>query len=184
MGEKGSNEKNLIENRHIRRASPLLLLLLPHENEKTFQLSTFFLRRVFSRCNKLNVTHIPGACFSITLCFPPVSTTRRLLASDCAHGRLHFHSPFARCVSFSETKKEIIFLTPLKFLVTTSTIVISVFPEKSQFLIQPVTSIFKMIYSEGFLLCNVCQIIHYLNHILSLFYDLKLKHNTASGIIY
>lgn len=64
-------------------------------NEKTFQLSMFFLHRVFSRCNKLNVTHIPGARFSITLCFPPVSTVRRLLsrAQASTSGRLHFHSP-------------------------------------------------------------------------------------------
>lgn len=90
--KKGWKEKNLIENgpgvvAHLSAGLPA--------NEKTFQLSMFFLHRVFSRCNKLNVTHIPGARFSITLCFPPVSTVRRLLsrAQASTSGRLHFHSP-------------------------------------------------------------------------------------------
>lgn len=90
--KKGWKEKNLIENgpgvvAHLSAGLPA--------NEKTFQLSMFFLHRVFSRCNKLNVTHIPGARFSITLCFPPVSTVRRLLSRAQAgtSGRLHFHSP-------------------------------------------------------------------------------------------
>lgn len=66
-------------------------------NEKTFQLSMFFLRRVFSRCNKLNVTHIPGARFSITLCFPPVSTVRRLLSTTIpARARGYY---LAECIS-------------------------------------------------------------------------------------
>lgn len=77
-------------------------------NEKTFQLSMFFLRRVFSRCNKLNVTHIPGARFSITLCFPPVSTVRRLLSTPRLYaragipGRLHFYPPALRCPSLEK----------------------------------------------------------------------------------
>lgn len=77
-------------------------------NEKTFQLSMFFLRRVFSRCNKLNVTHIPGARFSITLCFPPVSTVRRLLsiprlyARAAIPGRLHFYPTALRCPSLEK----------------------------------------------------------------------------------
>jgi len=81
-------------------------------NEKTFQLSMFFLRRVFSRCNKLNVTHIPGARFSITLCFPPVSTVRRLLSTPRLYprararaaipGRLHFYPLALRCPSLEK----------------------------------------------------------------------------------
>lgn len=66
-------------------------------NEKTFQLSMFFLRRVFSRCNKLNVTHIPGARFSITLCFPPVSTVRRLLSTPRLYPRARLY--LADCIS-------------------------------------------------------------------------------------
>lgn len=90
-------------------------------NEKTFQLSMFFLRRVFSRCNKLNVTHIPGARFSITLCFPPVSTVRRLLSTPRLYaragipGRLHFYPPALRCPSL---EKKIFF-----FFINTSKIV-------------------------------------------------------------
>lgn len=77
-------------------------------NEKTFQLSMFFLRSVFSRCNKLNVTHIPGARFSITLCFPPVSTVRRLLSTPRLYaraaipGRLHFYPTALRCPSLEK----------------------------------------------------------------------------------
>lgn len=87
---------------------PLRISDLP-ANEKTFQLSMFFLRRVFSRCNKLNVTHIPGARFSITLCFPPVSTVRRLLSTPRLYaraagipGRLHFYPPALRCPSLEK----------------------------------------------------------------------------------
>lgn len=93
-------------------------------NEKTFQLSMFFLRCVFSRCNKLNVTHIPGARFSITLCFPPVSTVRRLLSTPrlYAHaagipGRLHFYPPALRVL----LSKKIFFSSTLaKFCPVTS----------------------------------------------------------------
>lgn len=88
--------------------------LCAHANEKTFQLSMFFLRRVFSRCNKLNVTHIPGARFSITLCFPPVSTVRRLLSTPRERaragmpGRLHFY-PVLYTLSSSLEKKKCFF---------------------------------------------------------------------------
>jgi len=88
-------------------------------NEKTFQLSMFFLRRVFSRCNKLNVTHIPGARFSITLCFPPVSTVRRLLSTPRLYaragipGRLHFYPPVLCCPSLG---KNFFFINTSKIL--------------------------------------------------------------------
>lgn len=110
--KKGWNEKNLIEN------GPGVVAHLSGlpANEKTFQLSMFFLHRVFSRCNKLNVTHIPGARFSITLCFPPVSTVRRLLSRARAgtSGRLHFHSSSAlRCATlrYAMLRYALLFLT-------------------------------------------------------------------------
>lgn len=96
-------------------------------NGKTFQLSMFFLRRVFSRCNKLNVTHIPGARFSITLCFPPVFMVRRLLsalpARACARGyawQIAFLSRALYVVLYSRGKKKNFFSSTLaKFCVVT-----------------------------------------------------------------
>lgn len=92
-------------------------------NGKTFQLSMFFLRRVFSRCNKLNVTHIPGARFSITLCFSPVFTVRRLLsvlpARACARGyawQIAFLSCALYTLSSTLWKKKFFFINTREIL--------------------------------------------------------------------
>lgn len=96
--------------------------LCARANEKTFQLSMFFLRRVFSRCNKLNVTHIPGARFSITLCFPPVSTVRRLFSTPRERaradmpGRLHFYPVLYTLSSSLEKKKKFFFINTREIL--------------------------------------------------------------------
>lgn len=124
MVREDEKEKNLIENGPGSRCR-ISGLPAARENGKTFQLSMFFLRRVFSRCNKLNVTHIPGARFSITLCFPPVFHGSPF-AFHPARERVYawqivFLSPRSiRCPLLSKIKKKFFFSSTLaKFCVVT-----------------------------------------------------------------